>query len=43
MELAESGKLKPHICKEFPLKNSKDGLKYLRDRKLVGKVTVTMS
>ena len=43
MELAESGKLKPHICKEFPLKNSKDGLEYLRDRKLVGKVTVTMS
>ena len=43
MELAESGKLKPHICKEFPLKNSKDGLEYLRDRKLVGKVTITMS
>jgi len=43
MELAESGKLKPHICKEFPLKNSKAGLEFLRDRKLVGKVAVTMS
>ena len=43
MELAQSGKLKPYICKEFSLENAKDGLKYLKDRKLIGKVTVTMS
>jgi NADPH2:quinone reductase len=43
MELAESGKLAPHICKEFPLELAKEGLKYLKERKLVGKVTVLMS
>ena len=43
MELAESGKLSPHICKEFPLEQAKEGLKYLKERKLVGKVTVLMS
>ena len=43
MELAESGKLAPHICKEFPLEQAKEGLKYLKERKLVGKVTVLMS
>ena len=40
MELAETGKLKPYICKEFLLNDSKEGLVYLKDRKLVGKVVI---
>ena len=39
-ELAETGNLKPHICKEFNLTDAKDALEYLSERKLVGKVVI---
>ena len=41
-KLADEGVLKPHICKEFPLKNAKEAIHYLLERKLVGKVVVVM-
>ena len=43
MELAETGKLKPYICKEFLLDESKEGLVFLKDRKLVGKVVIKIA
>ena len=39
-ELAETGNLKPHICREFNLTDAKDALVYLSERKLVGKVVI---
>ncbi len=37
------GKLKPHICKTFPLERTVDAMKMLRDRQAVGRVVVTMA
>ena len=39
-ELAETGNLKPHICKEFNLTDAKEALEYLSKRKLIGKVVI---
>jgi NADPH:quinone reductase-like Zn-dependent oxidoreductase len=39
-ELAEAGKIKPHICKEFKFEESKEALIYLQNRKLIGKVAI---
>jgi len=41
-KLADEGKLKPHICKTFKLEEGKDAIKFLSERKLVGKVAVVM-
>lgn len=41
-KLADEGILKPYICKEFPLKEAKKAISFLSERKLVGKVVVTM-
>ena len=41
--LANEGKLKPHICKIFSFEHSLTALKYLKDRKLIGKVVISIS
>ena len=41
-KLADEGKLKPHICKTFKLEEAKEAIKFLSERKLVGKVAVVM-
>ena len=41
--LANEGKLKPHVCKIFEFKDSLKALEYLKDRKLIGKVVVSIS
>tara|TARA_B100001123_G_scaffold129432_1_gene150362 strand:- start:1561 stop:2562 length:1002 start_codon:yes stop_codon:yes gene_type:complete len=40
--LADEGNLKPYICKKFKLSESKDAIKFLSERRLVGKVTIVM-
>jgi NADPH2:quinone reductase len=42
-ELAEAGKIKPYICKEFEFEESKEALIYLQNRKLIGKVAILIS
>ena len=41
-KLADEGKLKPHICKTFKLEEGKEAIKFLSERKLVGKIAVEM-
>jgi len=41
-KLADEGNLKPHICKTFKLEDGKEAIKFLSERKLVGKITVVM-
>ena len=41
-KLADEGKLKPHICKTFKLEEGKEAIKFLSERKLVGKITIVM-
>ena len=41
-KLADEGNLKPHICKTFKLEEAKDAIKFLSERKLVGKIAVVM-
>jgi len=41
-QLADEGKLKPHICKIFKLEEAKQAIQFLSERKLVGKVAVVM-
>jgi NADPH2:quinone reductase len=41
-KLADEGKLKPHICKTFKLEEGKEAIKFLSERKLVGKIAVVM-
>ncbi len=41
-KLADEGKLKPHICKTFKLEEGKEAIKFLLERKLVGKIAVVM-
>lgn len=40
--LAASGKIRPHICAAFPLARATEAMQLLKDRKVVGKVVVTM-
>jgi len=39
-EICEQGYFDPYVCKEFSLENAKEALKFLSERKLVGKVVV---
>ena len=39
-EICEQGHFDPYVCKEFSLENAKEALKFLSERKLVGKVVV---
>ena len=41
--LADEGYLKPFICKKFLLADAKEAIKFLSERKLVGKVAVVMT
>ena len=41
-EIADEGHLKPHICKEFTLQNAKQSIEFLSERKVIGKVVVTI-
>ena len=41
-KLADEGNLKPHICKTFKLEEAKDAIKFLSERRLVGKIAVVM-
>ena len=40
-KLADEGILKPYICKEFTIKESKKAIEFLKERKLIGKVVIT--
>jgi NADPH2:quinone reductase len=42
-ELAQSGRIDPYICASFPLEHAVDAMRMLTDRKVVGKVVVTMN
>jgi NADPH2:quinone reductase len=42
-DLAESGRIDPYICKSFPLEDAVSAMRMLTDRKVVGKVVVTMN
>jgi len=39
-KICEEGHFNPHICKEFDLEDSINAIKYLSERKLVGKVVI---
>ena len=41
-EIADEGHLKPHVCKEFTLQNAKQSIEFLSERKVIGKVVVTI-
>ena len=41
-KMADEGLLKPYICKEFTLDEAKNSIQFLAERKLIGKVIVTM-
>ncbi len=41
-EIADHGAFQPYVCKEFSLKDSKEAIKFLQERKLVGKVAIVM-
>jgi len=41
-KLADEDFLKPHICKKFKLKDAKEAILFLSERKLVGKVVIVM-
>jgi NADPH:quinone reductase len=42
-DLAESGRIDPYICAAFPLDEAVGAMRMLTDRKVVGKVVVTMN
>jgi NADPH2:quinone reductase len=42
IKICEEGHFKPHVCKEFSLEEAKESIHYLSQRKLVGKVVVTI-
>ena len=41
-KIADEGHLKPHVCKEFTLQNAKQSIEFLSERKVIGKVVVTI-
>jgi NADPH2:quinone reductase len=42
-ELIETGAIDPYVCAGFPLENAVDAMNMLTQRKVVGKVVVTMN
>jgi NADPH2:quinone reductase len=42
-DLAEAGRIDPHICASFPLEEAVGAMKMLTDRKVVGKVVIAMN
>ena len=41
--LADDNKIRPHICKVFDYRESKQALEYLENRKLIGKVVISIN
>jgi len=41
--LASQGKLHPHICAQYPLPRALDALASMRDRRVIGKIILTMN
>ena len=41
--LADEDKVRPHICKVFDFKDSKEALEYLENRELIGKVVIRIN
>ncbi|XP_071478449.1 quinone oxidoreductase-like protein 2 homolog [Diadema antillarum] len=41
-ELYEQGKIRPHICKTFPLEQVNEAFLYMKNRKSTGKVVITV-
>ena len=41
-EIAETGAFQPYVCREFPLLESKEAIRFLEQRKLLGKVAIVM-
>ena len=41
-KLADEGVLKPYVCREFSLEEAKKSIEFLSERKLIGKVVITM-
>ena len=41
-QMYEEGKIKPFVSKDFPLERSGEAIKMLEDRKVLGKVVVSM-
>jgi len=39
-KICEEGHFSPYVCKEFDLKNAKEAIQFLSERKLVGKVII---
>lgn len=39
---AAEGKIRPHVCATFPLEHALDAMRLLQDRKVIGKVVLTM-
>ena len=39
-KICEGGHFSPYVCKEFNLEDAKDAIKFLSERKLVGKVVI---
>ena len=39
----EAGRIKPHVSKRFPLERTPEALRWMMDRKAMGKVIVEMS
>ena len=42
-ELADSGKINPHVCAAYPLERAIEALRMLENREVVGKCVVTMN
>lgn len=41
-QFAESGRIRPHVCAEFPLEQARQAMAMLESRRAIGKVVVTM-
>jgi NADPH2:quinone reductase len=39
---ASEGKLRPHVCATFPLEQAREAMRMLQDRRVIGKVVLTM-
>jgi hypothetical protein len=39
-ELASSGRIRPHVCATFPLERTRDAMRLLEERRVIGKVIV---
>ncbi len=40
-ELASSGRIRPHVCATFPLERTRDAMRLLEERRVIGKVVVS--